>query len=362
MRRLFIAATGQDRGKTTIALGLFHLCRERGLRAAFIKPVGQRYMEEDGWKVDEDAVLMRRVFSCDEQVQHMSPVAIERGFTERYIFNRDRRAIEKEIAQSFAHLEGHDVALIEGTGHVGVGSVFDTSNAVVAKQLQAKAVIVSGGGIGSSIDEICLNKSPFEQAGVEVLGAIVNKVLPEKYERVSKAVRQGLENAGVRCLGVLPFEAQLTLPTVHQLMQELGVKVLCGEEGLGTRIRNVIVAAMAPQNAITYIRNSALVITPGDRIDNILVAISAHTVGKEANEDKVSAILLTGGFIPHFTIMDLLKRARVPVLSSEDHTADVARKVQSMTVKITDEDPDKIEDAIRLVRECVDFESLLGLA
>ena len=67
-----------------------------------------------------------------------------------------------EIDKAIAEVDrGVDLTLVEGTGHAGVGSVFDASNAQVAKRLGAKAIIVSQGGIGRCIDEICLNRALF---------------------------------------------------------------------------------------------------------------------------------------------------------------------------------------------------------
>lgn len=45
---LYVSATGQNVGKTTVNLGLLkELCR-RGTRPGYIKPVGQHYLEQDG--------------------------------------------------------------------------------------------------------------------------------------------------------------------------------------------------------------------------------------------------------------------------------------------------------------------------
>ena len=46
-RQLFLAATGQNRGKTTTSLGLFAAFRAQGLDAGFMKPVGQRWITID---------------------------------------------------------------------------------------------------------------------------------------------------------------------------------------------------------------------------------------------------------------------------------------------------------------------------
>ena len=85
MRHLYLAATGQNRGKTTTALGFLDGFLREGLATGFMKPVGQRTVIEDGAPADEDAVLMKSVFGLPEPLRVMSPVHIPRGFTKSYI-------------------------------------------------------------------------------------------------------------------------------------------------------------------------------------------------------------------------------------------------------------------------------------
>ena len=47
--------------------------------------------------------------------------------------------------------------------------------------LGSKVILVTKGGIGKPIDEVALNKALFDKEGVELLGVIINKVLPEKF-------------------------------------------------------------------------------------------------------------------------------------------------------------------------------------
>jgi len=364
MARLFISATRQHDGKTTTSIGLHSLFAKLGKRVHFIKPVGQRYIEEGGHKVDEDAILFQRLFDPDVRLPAMSPVAVPRGFTEHYVFHRDRDALYREIDTAMAEVDqGVDITIIEGTGHAGVGSVFDASNADVAKHLHAKAIIVSQGGIGRCIDEICLNRALFERAGVPVLGAVLNKDLLDKYEKIDRTVRQGLANQGIPCLGVVPYLPELTYPTIRQVAEELKLAVLSGEDYLDNRARSTIVAAMEPQNTLSFIKDGTFVITPGDRVDNILVSIATHLVRKEGDRSQagVSGILLSGGFIPHFTIMNLLKQTHVPVLSSGEDTYSISAEIQKFVVKIGIGDTDKIKTATDLIERHVDGRAILDL-
>lgn len=356
---IYISSIHQNAGKTTISLGLYNIFRERKLRTAFMKPVGQQFVTVKNLDVDKDTYLMGEVFGGRRQLKDMSPVTIGPGFTEKYIFNPQPGTMRHEIEKSFKKLiKEQDAIIVEGTGHAGVGSVIDLSNADVASILGSKVIIVSEGGIGKSIDEIMLNKALFDLKNVEILGVIVNKVLPEKFEKIRKAVEQGLKNKGTRLLGVIPVDAILGAPTIDQLMSRLELKLLCGEKNLNRRVQKTIVAAMEPHNMVNYLKEGTLLLTSGDRVDNIMVAMSAHLMS-EPQRTQVSGMILTGGLIPNPKIIELLKRSRIPVLISNEDTYTVAGKVEHLICKIQKTDKDKIAEAIQVVKDNVDIEAIL---
>jgi len=359
MKPLYISATRQDTGKTTILLGLMQALRDLGRDAGYMKPVGQRYVEFLGLNVDEDAVLARIAFGLEDHPGDMSPIAIERGFTERYIYHRDPAPLEQRILDAYHRLAGaHDVTLIEGTGHAGVGSCFDLSNARVAELLGAGVVLITEGGIGKALDEAALSLHLFRKHGVHVLGVILNKVWPEKLDKIRAAVAQGCLNLGTRLLGVVPLCAPLGHPSMEQVVEELGGRVLCGEQDLANRVEHIVVAAMTPQNVCPHIRQNALVVTPGDRIDNILVAAIACPAG-DGEHRGISGLILTGGFEPPPSILFLLDTADMPVLLCEEDTYAVSAKLREMRFKIRPEDTDKIDAAKRVVRDALDIPALL---
>ncbi|MCM8763099.1 MAG: dethiobiotin synthase, partial [Candidatus Omnitrophica bacterium] len=107
-KRVFIAATKQNDGKTTVALGLIFNLQKRFKNIGFIKPIGQRYLEEDGLKVDEDSLLIEKVgkacgIKCG--LKDMSPVAVEKGFTEKYLLKPDKGEITRHIKESFRRIK-----------------------------------------------------------------------------------------------------------------------------------------------------------------------------------------------------------------------------------------------------------------
>lgn len=361
MKKIFIAATKQNDGKTTVALGLIFNMMSKFEHIGFIKPIGQRYLEEDGLKVDEDSVLIERTLeTCGIKcgIKDMSPIAVERGFTERYINQPDKAALTEQIKASFEHIaKGNEVVIIEGTGHAGVGSVFDHCNATVAKLLGSKVILISSGGIGRPIDEIVLNKALFDKEGVELAGVIINKVLPEKFKKIDKLVRAGLKRKGIEVLGVMPYNPMLSSPTIEQIIEETKFQLLIGANNLKNRVEHILVGAMEPHNAINYIKNNSLIITPGDRGDIILTVLSLHLMKKNEN-GNIAGIVLSGGLIPEKTIMDLVKESGIPMLLAKNDTYTVASQIHDLTVKIRPAEKEKIDMVIKMVKEYVDVDKI----
>ncbi len=362
MKKIFLAATKQNDGKTTIALGLISNLRERFKRIGFIKPIGQRYLEEEGEKVDEDSVLIERFFESlgiKYMLKDMSPIAVQRGFTEQYILNPDRKRLTSQIKKSFSRIaRDKDLVVIEGTGHAAVGSVFDHSNASVAKLLGAKVILVSSGGIGRPIDEIVLNKALFEKQGIELSGVIINKVLPEKFPKINRLVRRGLARKGVEVLGVIPYLPLLSYPSIEQVLEETDFKLLSGKEGLNNLVKRTVVGAMQPHNALNYLVDRVLLITPGDREDMILASLGCYFAGS-IKEVHISGIVLTGNLLPHKTIMNMVEQTKIPVLLSKYDTYSTASCIHDLMVKIRPKDTEKIEAVKRIVNKHVDMDKIL---
>jgi BioD-like phosphotransacetylase family protein len=359
LKNIFISAIHQNAGKTTLSLGLFKNFQERKIKTAFMKPVGQETVTYEEKSIDKDTYLIGEVYHCKKYIKDMSPITVGRGYTEKYIMEPQKQQLQEKIFKSFQTItRGKDAIIVEGTGHAGVGSVIDCSNADVASLLGSKAIIISGGGIGRAIDEIMLNKALFDQRNVPVLGVIINKVLPDKLDKIRSIVSKGLERKGIKLLGAIPETELLSAPTVEQVRERLDLKVFSGEENLRTRVYDAIVAAMEPYNMIGHLRDGALVITSGDRVDNMLVAVSSYLL-QQGKAVKVAGLILTGGLTPDHKIAGLLKDSRIPVLYCDQDTYTIAAAIENMTPKIQKTDRDKILEARRLVKDYVDVDFIL---
>src|SRR5256885_17190423 len=91
--RVFIAATRQNEGKTTTSLGLIAALQKYFPRIGYIKPVGQRFVEIEEQKIDEDTVLMDSVYRLNCPLTDMSPIAVEPDFTRKYLQAANNEAL-----------------------------------------------------------------------------------------------------------------------------------------------------------------------------------------------------------------------------------------------------------------------------
>jgi BioD-like phosphotransacetylase family protein len=355
-KRIFIAATRMNDGKTTTSLALFSALRSITEDVGFIKPVGQRFVEVEGHQIDEDSILLNQIFDVKTPIHAMSPIVINPTFTRDYLDNPSANHTEliDKMCRAFDRAAfQRDYIIIEGTGHAGVGSVFNLSNADVAKRLNAKVIIVARGGIGRPIDEIALNKAVFEAAGVQIIGAIINKVEPSKLEMVDKYCRIALERMNIPLLGCIPHERKLTQPNLEQVVEETNGRWLNGKNaGCNNRINKVIIGAMAAKGLVEHLDKGVLIITPGDREDIILSAIASAGISQN---DAIAGIILTRSILPHPKLMEMIAKTTIPVVICSDDSYKVASKVNNMTVKTQPTDADKIPIIKELITKNIDL-------
>jgi BioD-like phosphotransacetylase family protein len=357
--RVFIAATRQNEGKTTISLGLIAALREHFPRVGYIKPVGQRFVEIEEQKIDEDTVLMDAVYQLNCPLLDMSPIAVEPDFTRKYLEAARNDALVRRIQKAFDRVAWEkDFVLCEGSGHAGVGSVFDLSNAQVAKNLACKVIIVSQGGIGKPIDEVSLNQALFEKEGVEVIGVIINKVLEDKIDYITEFARRGLKRKGLELLGVIPHQALLSNPSVDLIREELRAELLNEPPAQTMRglVDDVLVGAMGAQNAIQFFKRGVLLITPGDRGDILLAACTSI---EAQSTDRMAGIVLTGGLRPGENVLKVIRAMPIPVLLARQDSYRVASIVHDLTVKTRPSDSEKISLIRDMIAKSVDLGKIL---
>ncbi|MFO8082633.1 MAG: AAA family ATPase [Armatimonadota bacterium] len=357
---IYIAGTSQHSGKTLVSLGLVAALRDRGVNAVYMKPVGQRTVEVNGAHVDEDVILINTVYDIDTDPADCNPVTIPSGYTTEFVRERkSRQPLIDRITSSYLRIaEGADMVIVEGTGHAGVGAVVGMSNAQVAAILGAGAMIVSGGGLGRPIDEFALNRAMFAQEGCRIIGMVANKFLPQKIDQLKPLLAQWLEEKdGDRLLGVIPYESILSQLTMRQIASETGAEIIHGERYLDRRITDCLIGAQYSHRLLQSLKPGVLAIIPGDRDDLILAAISSEELSSEM-AGKIG-VCITGGIMPHHSVLKLIERSQAPVIAIREGTYDVASEISDVVGKMLPSDTEKIETGKRLVKQAIDLDAVM---
>ena len=358
--RIFVAATRMDDGKTTTSVGLFAALQHRFPRIGFIKPVGQRFVDVEGAKIDEDTVLINDTYHPQTPLKAMSPIAVEPDFTRRYLSGGITHQLHDRVRTAFDIAAWEkDFVIIEGTGHAGVGSVFDLSNATVAKLLKAKVIIVSRAGIGRPIDEINLNLALFEKHGVEVIGAIINKVVPDKMAMLKEYATLGLAKLGLPLLGMIPMHTELYKPTVNQACLRLKGDFIAGAQHKRRRIARLGVGAMSCSNAERLLQPGTLIITPGDREDLIMMVLTEDF--KNQSRGHLAGVVLTDGILPPDSVLKMIRERSIPFISTNLDISSATTAIGHMTVKTEVGDRDKIGVIQKLIHEHVLVDRIIEL-
>jgi len=127
---IYVAASSQHVGKTTCTLGIVANLLAKGYNTGYCKPVGQKFISLNGTIADKDAVLFSEVIGFRMKPEIHSPVILGRGVTKEFLDTPEKFNFEEKLMNAHNELsEQYDIVVYEGTGHPGVGSIVDLSNA-----------------------------------------------------------------------------------------------------------------------------------------------------------------------------------------------------------------------------------------
>ncbi|MDX1942659.1 MAG: AAA family ATPase [Saprospiraceae bacterium] len=366
MKNIYVAATGQHVGKTTSTLGLVVNLAEKGIKTGYCKPVGQQSVNIDGASADKDAVLFSDFLHFSMNPDLHSPVVLGPGITRRYINDESQFDFRDKILNAANQLEAfYDLVVYEGTGHPGVGTVVDLSNAQVARMLDCGVVMIVEGGIGNTIDRLHMSLALFREEKVPILGVIVNKVFEEKKEEIEYYLRQKFDRMDIPLLGVLPYDKSLSFPIMETVNQAVDGKVVLNEDRLGNRVEDIIAGSLLDIDEFSSFNNVLLVVSYG-RIDEAISKIEDICTMKGLTESPLSGVIVTGDGRHErwYERADFSKpyfvENEIPVITTPFDTYGSVVKVSRIEVKINTKTPWKIKRAVELIREHVDMERLVG--
>ncbi len=363
-KRLFVAATGQHRGKTTCTLGIVAALVRQGINVGYCKPVGQRHLSIRGKMTDKDAVLFEEMLQFEVNPDIHSPVIIASGVTAKYIDDPSQFNFREDIEFAADYLEkNHDYIVYEGTGHAGVGSIADLSNAQVAKMLDAEVIIVCGGGIGNTFDRLNLNLSIFRELNVPVKGVIVNKVLPDKLEHVRYYLEKRLAQINIPVLGVLPFDQTLSFPLMGTVVKAVKGKMIRNSHKLYNQVEEILAGSSLEIDEFTVLRNVLLIVNQA-YFKEAIQKIKSKALELGIEEAPLSGVIVTGDGKQDVwddkedITSNYLEENQIPVLTTKYDTYDTVVRISRIEVKINTHTPWKVRRAIELLQENMDVEGL----
>ena len=361
-KKIFIAATGQNCGKTTTSIGLVHLALRKYGRVGFIKPLGPKPATFHSRTVDKDAALIAQVFGLEHELRWMSPVVVHPDTTRRVVDGElSPMVLQEQILRAYAELEKRcDFIIIEGSGHPGVGSVMKISNARIARMLNAPVMMVTGGGLGNVVDKICMGLALFEKEGVEVRAVLANKLLPEKRERTLDYLTRALAEEQMRVIGGFDYYPVLANPTLRRVSRLLGLPLQGNRREVGRIIHHVQIGAASTQRVTELICEPSLLIVTSSR-DELLVTL-ANLYKIPAYRSRIVGLVIPG-IAPVSTITQMiLDRSNIPYMRTrESTTAELYRIITEDVSKITAADTEKLDLIRSLAETHIDFDLLDGL-
>lgn len=363
-RSIFIASTGQHVGKTTTCLGLISGFKKRFEKVGFMKPVGQEHVEvTTGVHADKDVVLFNDTFDLGGDYENMSPVLFPRGFTREHLDGKHNTALlENKVVSAFHTIQSErDWTIVEGTGHVGVGSIVGLNNARVAKALKTPMILVASGGLGSSFDSLSLNKAMCDHYGVPILGIILNRVYDDKREMVLNYMQKALSSWNVPILGCIPYDEILSNPSMEDYETLFKTELITGREFHFRRFKHKRLVAASKERFEKIIEEGDLLITPATRDDIILAALKRHWQLKirDPDADMGLGFILTGEVPPSADIVQKMADSNVPMIHVPYSSYETMQKITSFTAKFRKEDKEKVSEGIHVVESHVNFDLII---
>jgi len=358
-KRIFVAASGQNIGKTTISVSLLHLAQQKYGRVGFMKPLGPKPAMLRGLSVDKDAALIAQVFGLTRDLRYMSPVVVHPDTSRLAIDGRiSLSELSDRILTSYAELENHcDFIVIEGSGHPGVGSVLKLSNARIARMLEAPVLMVSGGGIGNVVDTIAMNTALFKLEGAEVRGVLVNKLFAEKRDQTLDYLTRAFSDHPFSVIGGFDYKPVLANPTLSRVARLLDLPLHGNRREVRRIIHHVQIGAASTQRVTEMLRESSLLLVTSSR-DELLVTL-ANLYQMPEFRPLIAGLIIPGVSEVSTITQRILDRSNVPYLRTEKHTtAELYRIITDDVSKITARDTEKLRLIRSLADQRLDFDAI----
>lgn len=361
-KKLFIAALDKNSGKTTTSISLMHLALKKYRRVGYLKPFGGQTVTFRKKLVDKDAALMAQVFQLPQGIETLSPVVIRPDTTRKVIDGTiSADDLRERILTAAAELEKEcDFIIIEGSGHPGVGSVMQLSNARIARLLDAPVLLVTSGGLGSVVDRMSMILALFEKEKVNVRAVLVNMLDPAKRESTLDYLGRALRNEPFRLLGGFDYHPVLANPTLRRISTVLDLPVHGNRREMQRIIYKVLVGAASTQRVMELLTEPSLILVTSTR-DELLVTL-AHLYHMPEYRSLVVGLVISGTTPISQITQQILDRSRIPYMrTTRQVSAELYQIIGKDIPKLIAEDREKLDLIRSLAEQSLDFDVIDGL-
>ena len=341
MEKIVIASTSKEAGKTSLIVGL---AKALNKKIGYLKPLGDRLLYQKKRLWDYDSALITNVLGLEER-----PEDISIGFAHSKLrFMYDEVSTKEKLIEITNNVsKDKDIIFIEGSKNLSYGRSVYLDPLTVARSIDAKLLLIFSGPDEAIIDDITFLTKCVNTEDIELVGVIINKI--KDVDNFKDLYLDTFKELGVKVLGIIPYQEELTHFSMDYLYQVLFAKVLAGEKGLQNKVEHVFVGAMSAAQVIKkplWALENKLIITPGDRPDMIIAALESSTAG----------IVLTNNILPSDPIIESKANiVNIPLLLVSTDTFATAKQIDDMEKTFTKDETDKINLLEKLVKDYVNL-------
>ena len=218
---IFITGTDTRVGKTLVTGGLAALLREAGIDVGVMKPAESGCRRKDGALIPQDALFLREMAGCRDELQLVNPYALERPLAPALAAECENVDINLEvIREAYSILTSrHDLVLVEGAGGMLTPLNSHRFMADLAGELGRLPVLLVTRDILGTINHTLLTLYYTRRERMDVMGIVMNRTSPA--DELAESLNAGaLQRRGREpFLGSLPFLPSLDRESIKEAIK-----------------------------------------------------------------------------------------------------------------------------------------------
>ncbi len=349
MASILISSSEEYSGKSSICMGLGKIFQKKGYSIGYMKPVGNLLINVRGSLADEDSESIKQLLGLQDPSEFITPIHLTDSLTTDALTGI-KKDLDSKLLDAYARIsKDKDIIILEGTGGIGGGAMYELSDPEVASKLGTRMLLVTRFDSIFAVDRILCDLKIIQDPEM-LAGIILNEVPQSIFGKVNELVVPFLKKRGVRVFGVIPHDETLRSIPISDIVEGLHAEILVGSDKLAELVDNYLVGAMEAGSAIKYFRRTpdSAVITGGDRADIQMAAIEA----------RVKCLILTGNMQPSGAVLASAEAVGIPVILVRGDTMGTIERMEHLIGHAHVKQQVKLDRIISLLEKDVDVKAI----